>query len=102
MFGGVADIARLEQDPNRTPWDYIGAGVKVGKNVIDMILVLGNIIYITDFYLNNINDTVEMAKNKDTNWVDWTRYGAGKVMDILTFILGVGQLLSFIGSSMDF
>jgi hypothetical protein len=30
-----------------------------------------------------------MAKDKDTNWVDWTRYCVGKVMDVLTFIPGI-------------
>jgi hypothetical protein len=43
-----------------------------------------------------------MAKDENTNWVDWTRYEVGKVMDVLTFIPGVGQLLSFIGSGVDF
>jgi hypothetical protein len=45
---------------------------------------------------------VEMAKNKDTNWEDWTRYGVGKVTDVLTFIPGVGKLFSFIRSGMNF
>jgi hypothetical protein len=54
-------------------------------------------MHITDFAFNGVNEGVEMAKNKDTNWVDWTRYGVGKVMDVLTFIPGVGQFLSFIG-----
>jgi hypothetical protein len=58
-------------------------------------------MHITDFAFNSINMAIEMAKDKDTK-VDWTRYGGGKVMDVLTFIPGVGQLLSFIGSSMDF
>jgi hypothetical protein len=43
-----------------------------------------------------------MTKDKDTNWVDWTGYGVGKVMDVLSFIPGVGQLLSFIGSCINF
>jgi hypothetical protein len=43
-----------------------------------------------------------MAENKVENWVDWTRYGVGKVIDILIFIPGVGKLLSFIRSGMNF
>jgi hypothetical protein len=59
-------------------------------------------MYITDFAFDGINEAIDMAKDKDTNWVDWTRYGVDKVMDVLIFIPGVGQMLSFIGSSMDF
>jgi hypothetical protein len=59
-------------------------------------------MHITDFVFNNVNEVIEMVKDENTNWVDWTRYGVGKVTDVLTFISGVGQLLSFIGSSMDF
>jgi hypothetical protein len=102
VLGGVADIARLAQDKNCTPWDYVCAGVKAAKNVTDKIPILGNIMHITDFAFNGVNKAIEMAKDKDTNWVDWTRYGVGKVMDVLTFIPGFGQLLSFIGSSVDF
>jgi hypothetical protein len=49
-----------------------------------------------------IKNTVEMAKDKDINWVDWTRYGVCKIMNVLTFIPNVGQMLSFIGSGIDF
>jgi hypothetical protein len=70
--------------------------VKAAKNVTDKIPVLGNIMYITDFAFNCVNEVIEMAKDKDTNWVDCARYGVGKVMDVLTFIPGVGQVLSFI------
>jgi hypothetical protein len=68
--------------------------VKAAKNVTDKIPVLGNIIHITDFAFNGVNEAVEMAKDKDINWVDWTGFGVGKVIDVLTFIPGVGQLLS--------
>jgi hypothetical protein len=76
--------------------------VKAAKNVTDKIPILGNIMHITDFAFNGVNEAVEIAKDKGTNWVDWTRFGVGKVMDVLTFIPGVGQLLSFIGSGGDF
>jgi hypothetical protein len=55
-----------------------------------------------DFAFNGINEAKEMAQDENTNWVDWTRYSVGKVMDVLTFIPGVGQLISFIGSGVDF
>jgi hypothetical protein len=102
VLGCITDIARLAQDKNSTPWDYVGADVKTAKNVTDKIPILGNIMYITDFAFNGVNEAVETAKDKDTNWVDWTRFCVGKVMDVLIFIPGVGQLLSFIGSGMDF
>jgi hypothetical protein len=59
-------------------------------------------MHITDLTFNGVNEGIEMAKDKDTNWVNWSRYAVGKVMDVLTFIPGVGKLLSFIGSGMDF
>jgi hypothetical protein len=34
--------------------------------------------------------------------VDWTRYGVGKVIDVLTFIPRVGQLLFVLESRMNF
>jgi hypothetical protein len=76
--------------------------VKTAKNVTDKIPILGNIMHITDFAFNGVNEAVEMAKNENSNWIDWTRYGIGKVMDVLTFIPGVGQLISFIESDVDF
>jgi hypothetical protein len=76
--------------------------VKVAKNVTDKIPILGNIMYITNFVFYCINEVVEMPKDEYTNWVDWTKYGVGKVMDFLTFIPGIGQLISFIESGMDF
>jgi hypothetical protein len=101
-LGGVADIARLAQDKNSTPWDYVEAGVKAAKNVTENIPILKNIMHIADFAFNGVNEAMEMAKDENTNWVDWTRYGVVKVMDVLTFIPGVGQLISFIGSGIDF
>jgi hypothetical protein len=71
--------------------------VKTAKNVTDKIPVLGNTMHITDFDFNYINEAVEMTKNKDTNWIDWTRYGVSKIMDVSSFIFGTGQLLSLIG-----
>jgi hypothetical protein len=59
-------------------------------------------MHIADFTFNGVNGAIEMAKDKDTNWVAWTRYGVGKVMYVLTFIPGVGQLLFYIGSRIDF
>jgi hypothetical protein len=102
VLGGVTDIARLAQDKNSTPWDYVGVGVKAVKNVTENIPILKNITHVVDFAFNGINEAKEMAKDENTNWVYWTRYGVGKVMDVLTFIPGVGQLISFIGSGADF
>jgi hypothetical protein len=62
IFGSVTDITRLAQDQNITRWDYIGAGVKATKNVTDKIPVLGNIMHITDFSFNCINEAAEMQK----------------------------------------
>jgi hypothetical protein len=64
IFGGVTDIPRLAQDQNSAPWDYVGAGVKVAKNITDKILVLCIIMHITDFTFNSVNEAVEMAKKK--------------------------------------
>jgi hypothetical protein len=74
--------------------------VKVAKNFTDKIPVVGNIIHITDFVLNGVNRVNEAAETE--NWVDWTRYSVGKVINILTFTPGIAQLLSFIGSGMGF
>jgi hypothetical protein len=41
--------------------------VKTTKNVSDKIPILGNIMHITDFAFNGVNEAVEMAKDKDTN-----------------------------------
>jgi hypothetical protein len=102
VLGGVADIARLAQDKNTTPWDYVGAGVKAAKNVTENIPILKNIMHVADLGFNGVNEAVEMAKDENTNWVDWTRYGVGKVMDVLTFIPHINQIISFIGSGVDF
>jgi hypothetical protein len=59
-------------------------------------------MYIIDFAFNGVNEGIEIAKDKDTNWVDWSRYCVGKVMNVLTFIPGVSLLLSFIKSGVDF
>jgi hypothetical protein len=39
----------------------------------------------------------EMVKNKDTNWLDLTKHGVWKMIDILTFIPWIIQIISFIG-----
>jgi hypothetical protein len=41
--------------------------VKAAKNFTDKIPVLGNIMYITDFTFNGVNDVIEMTKDKNTN-----------------------------------
>jgi hypothetical protein len=50
VLGGITNIARLAQDKNSTPWDYVGEGVKAAKNLTDKIPILGNIKYL-DFYI---------------------------------------------------
>jgi hypothetical protein len=40
IFGSITDIARLAQDPNSAPWDYIGAGAKTAKNVVILYITL--------------------------------------------------------------
>jgi hypothetical protein len=69
ILGGIIDIARLAENKNSIPWDYVGAGVKTAKNVTDKIPILGNIMHITDFAFNGVNEAKEMAKDKDTNLV---------------------------------
>jgi hypothetical protein len=67
ILGEFTDIARLAQDKNTIPWDYVGAGVKATKIVTDKIPILGNIMDITDFAFNSVNEGRELAKDKDSN-----------------------------------
>jgi hypothetical protein len=67
VLESITDIGKLAQDKNNTPWNYFGADVKAAKNVTDKIPILDNIMHITDFSFNGVNEAVEMAKNKHTN-----------------------------------
>jgi hypothetical protein len=44
--------------------------VKTAKNVTDKIPILGNIMHITDFAFDGVNEAGEMAKDENTNWVN--------------------------------
>jgi hypothetical protein len=104
-FDLIKDI--VNKDDN--PWDYIKTGMDIIKDLkleklpgLKGIPGLGIGIGIADLTVGAVAGAKNLLDDRDTNFVDWTKYGVDKAFDVLNMVIGLGIISSFFGTGVDF